>query len=161
MKIKGFLATAVIGIGALGVAAQAHTQSAMAGHGWPTTNDPCFFSSFAQVSNTCSQPGGRLLVVPMQVPGSANYQAFARAAGSGAYAKTSCQAMAIAANNAGFSFSFLRSSDVSTTPVNITLGVIGVPPQGTAHIECRISEFVPDVSGVGGSGGRLINVELI
>jgi hypothetical protein len=101
-----------------------------------------------------------LLIVPIQVPGSANYQAFARAAGSGAYYATSCQAMAIAPNNTGWSFSYKRSSNVSTTPVSITLGVIGVPPQGTAHFECWVSEYVHNLNG-GGTGGRVINVELI
>jgi hypothetical protein len=160
MKISGFLVVAMIGVSAFGDGADAHTQSAMAGHGWPTFIDPCFSSSFAQVANTCSSGGSRLLIVPMQVPTSANYQASARAAGAGAYEVTTCQAMAIGPNNNGFSFSALRSSNVSTTPVTITLGPIGVPPQGTAHFECRLGQWVADFNG-GGSGGRLINVELI
>lgn len=160
MKIRGFLvAAAIIGAGSLGVGAEAHTQSAMAGHGWPTYVDPCFFSSFAQVSNICENSGSRLLVVPVQVPTSANYQARVRASGAAAYNRTTCQAMAIGPNNNGFSFSFLRSTNVGTTPETVTLGVIGVPPQGTAHIECQLGAWVADFNG-GGAGGRLINVEL-
>jgi hypothetical protein len=158
MKISGFLVVAMIGVSALGDGAYAHTQSAMAGHGWPNAIDPCFFSSFAQVANTCTS-GPRLLIVPIQVPVSANYQAFARAAGSYAYNRTTCQAMAIGPNNEGWSFSALRSTNVGTTPETLTLGPIGVPPQGTAHFECQLGEYVADFNG-GGSGGRVINVEL-
>jgi hypothetical protein len=151
---------AVIGVSALGVGAQAHTQSAMAGHGWPNTVEPCFFSSFAQVTNTCASGGSRLLVVPVQVPGSNNYQAYARAAGSYAYNRTTCQAIGIGPTNTSWSFSYLRSTNVGTTPETLSLGVIGVPPGGTAHFECQLGEFVSDFNG-GGAGGRVINVELI
>ncbi len=158
MKISGFLMVAMVGVSALGVGAEAQTQSAMAGHGWPNAADPCFFSSFAQVANTCADRP-HLLIVPIQVPQAGNYQAFARAAGSGAYATTTCQAMGIGPNNTGWSFSYRRSTSPSTTPQTIPLDVIGVPPQGTAHFECQIGEWISDLNG-GGTGSRLISVEL-
>jgi len=159
MKTTGFLvAAAIIGMGSLGGGAAAQTQSAMAGHGWPNAFDTCFGSSFAMVMNNCAD-SDHLLIVPIQVPASANYQASARASGSVAYTKTSCQAIAIGPNNNGFSFSLLGTTNVGLTPQTLTLGVIGVPVHGTAHFECTLGAWVSDLSG-GGSGGRLINVEL-
>ena len=158
MKISKFVMVAMIGVSALGAGAQAETQSAMAGHGWPNPIDACFSTSFAQVSNRCAS-GSRLLIVPIQVPVSANYQAFARAAGSGAYYGTTCQAMSIGPSNSSFSFSALRSTGPSTVPQTLTLGVIGVPPQGTVHFECQLGQWIDDFNG-GASASRLINVEL-
>ena len=159
MKRFGMLMVAMLGTGALATGAQAHTQSAMAGHGWPNHFDTCFGTSFAMVVNNCSTGGPRLFIVPIQVPGSANYQASVRASGAPAYNKTSCQAMAIGPSNEGWSFSALRTTNVGLTPQTLSLGPIGVPPQGTAHFECRLGEWISDLNG-GGSGGRLISVEL-
>jgi len=157
MKFSRFLMVAMVGVSALGAGAQAETQSAMAGHGWPNPIDACFTTSFAQVSNRCST-GSRLLIVPIQVI-SNTYQAFARAAGSGAYYETRCQAMAIGPSNTGWSFSSLRGTGPSTTPQTLTLGFIGVPAQGTAHFECQLGQWIDDFNG-GASASRLINVEL-
>lgn len=158
-KLSGFLVVAMFGVSALGAGAHAHTQSAMAGHGWPNVIDPCFATSWAQVLNTCPQGGSRLLIVPMQVPTSAGYYAFARVAGAPAYNQTSCQAMAIGPNNTGWTFSYLRTSSGSA-PQTLTLSGIAVPPQGTAHFECQLGEAVEDYSQGGFKGGRVINVEL-
>jgi len=55
--------------------------------------------------------------------------------------------------------SLLRSTGPSTTPQTLTLGVIGVPPQGTVHFECQLGQWIDDFNG-GASASRLINVEL-
>jgi hypothetical protein len=67
--------------------------------------------------------------------------------------------MAINSSNSGWSFSSLRSTNVGMTPSTLTLGGINVPSQGTVHFECSLGAWISDLNG-GGSGGRLINVEL-
>lgn len=159
MNFSKVLMVAMVGVMGVGVGAQADTQSAMAGHGWPNPIDTCFQSSFAQVSNRCGSGGSRLLIVPIEVPVSNNYQTFARAAGSGAYFQTTCQAIAIGPNNNGFAFSAVRGTGPSTTPTTLTMGVIGVPVQGTLHFECFLGQWIDDFNG-GASASRLINVEI-
>lgn len=157
MKMSGMLMAAILGVGAAGVAAQADTQSAMAGHGWPNHFDTCFGSSFAMIVNNCTSQ--KLFIVPIQATPNSLYFAHARASGAVAYNKTSCQAMTIGPNNTGWVFTSVKHTNVGLTPETLALGALQVPAQGTAHFECWLAGWVSDLQG-GGSGGRLINVEL-
>jgi hypothetical protein len=153
MKLtKLFLAIAcVVAIGSATRLAYSHTQSAMAGHGWPTHNDTCFASSFAQMQNNCVGSVGtqRLLIVPAQVSASGTNFVSARASGNGSDGVTRCQAIAIDVANGGVSFSSNPSTSTSSTSQLLALGSVSVPVAGTMHFECNVAE----------GGGRVINVE--
>jgi hypothetical protein len=151
------IATMMLGI--LGAAAlvgapsvvYASEQSAMAGHGWPNHFDSCFTSSFALMANSCSGTVGstHLLIVPAQVGPSGTYRVFARATGNGSNGATDCQALAIASNGGGFSFSQIVSTNASKAVQLLTLGSVSVPGGGTLHFECHVAQ----------GGGQVINVE--
>jgi hypothetical protein len=153
MKItKVFLAvTAAAAIGGVSTTTQASVQSAMAGHGWPNHFDTCFGSSFALMANNCSGTVGstHLLIVPVQVGAAGTYRVFARATGNGSNGATDCQAITVAGNANGFSFSQIVATNTSTTAQLLTLGSVSVPSGGTMHFECHLAQ----------GGGRLINVE--
>ena len=153
MKLtKLFLAIAcVVAIGGATRLAHSHTQSAMAGHGWPTHNDTCFASSFAQMQNNCVAAFGvqRLLIVPAQISASGTNFVTARASGNGSDGATKCQAIAIDVANGGVSFSGNPTTSFSSASQFLNLGSVAAPVAGTVHFECFVAE----------GGGRLINVE--
>ena len=130
------------------------TIPAMSGHGWPTANDPCFTTSFAQVENTCVNGAQHLLVIPAAVP-STNiiYTASAQVAGGSSTSGSTCQAMGIGPDNKSFWFSSLVTSTAWETVQPLNLGQVGVPTNGTLHFECEIG--TADWYGI---GGRVINV---
>ncbi len=154
MKIRTLLvAAAVFALGEL--VAVATTVPAMAGHGWPNASDPCFSSSFAQMTNNCSDGQQHLLVIPVNVPASGNYQATARVAGGSSATGSNCQAFSIDGNNTAFSFSALKTSTSWTTVQTLSLGTIGVGTGCTLHFECQVGGA--DWYGI---GGRVVNVEI-
>lgn len=159
MKIRNLVVTgAVLTFGELVAMAvtpvPGTTIPAMSGHSWPSANDSCFSTSFAQVENTCVNGPQHLLVIPAAVP-STNviYTASARVAGGSSTAGSTCQAMGIDQDNKSFWFSSLVTSTSWDTVQTLNLGQVGVPTGGTLHFECEIGGA--DWYGI---GGRVINV---
>jgi hypothetical protein len=135
--------------------AVATTVPAMTGHGWPNASDPCFTTSFAQVSNTCTDGTQHLLVIPVNVPATnVAYTATVRLAGGSSQTGSSCQAMGIAGDNSAFSFSALKTSTSWQTVQTLNLGLVGVGAGGTLHFECHVGGA--DWYGI---AGRIVNVE--
>jgi hypothetical protein len=143
----------IVALGASGPLAYSQTQSAMAGHGWPTHNDTCFASSFAQMTNTCVAGVGvqRLLIIPAQISHSGATTVSARASGNGSDGSSKCQAIGIDVANGGVSFSAIVSTTNSSASQNLAMGSVSPPVGGTMHFECFVAE----------GGGRVININFI
>ena len=160
MKIRNFLVVgAVLAFGELAAMAvtpvPGTTIPAMSGHGWPNASDPCFTTSFAQVSNNCADGTQHLLVIPAAVPNTNMiYTASAQVAGGSLPAGSNCQAIGIDGNNKGFWFTNQVASTNWQQAQNLNLGQVGVPQNGTLHFECEIGGAESE-----GIGGRVINVQ--
>lgn len=151
MKIKGMMGTLAIVL-ASAMPSYATTQAAMAGHVWANGQwqvpDTCLSNpAWDLVKNACS--ANKTLIIPMQAAPNSTQHAYIRVIGNGTSASTtSCQAMAITANNARFSVSWIRGTAFATEQT-FDLSTFSVPWEAAVHFECTI-----------GQGGGVFNVEL-
>jgi hypothetical protein len=156
MNLKNAL-LAVCATGTIsGVATTAYSanQAGMSGHGWPNHFDGCFGSSFATMFNNCADTVGaqRLLIIPAQIfkkDFSFTYAVSANAGGNGSNGMTNCQAISIATNGNGASFSQIVSTNTSAASQFLNLGSVNVQPSFTLHFECRIAQGGGRVTSVG------------
>jgi hypothetical protein len=99
------------------------------------------------IVNGCNDGVTRLWIIPTQVDFSANKHVYASMGGATSSNRgTTCQAMAIAADNSGFSFSVKKTNFSYVTTMD--LGLVGVPAHGALHFECNLT-----------ADSRLMNVE--